>query len=204
MSLLTLSFLLYPTMLQGELDFSLDHGAAVPPPSTPGTLLDPPAEPTPNMPSPTSILLRLLFHASLAAFCVFCLITLWSKAPKSAFGVFLAWTAAFYMILLASAWRGRPDRSTLSLLLGRLRTESRPTAPRPSSDTLPETDENVTFPYTHHRPAYRRALLSDGMGPQSTDTDEEDDDRAEDEMRRRDISIVTSYPKRALRITNPS
>jgi hypothetical protein len=156
------------------------------------------------MPSPTSILLRLLFHASLAAFCVFCLITLWSKAPKSAFGVFLAWTAAFYMILLASAWRGRPDRSTLSLLLGRLRTESRPTAPRPSSDTLPETDENVTFPYTHHRPAYRRALLSDGMGPQSTDTDEEDDDRAEDEMRRRDISIVTSYPKRALRITNPS
>ncbi|KAF7355307.1 hypothetical protein MSAN_01447100 [Mycena sanguinolenta] len=198
----------------GELDYPLDHSTPTatlaPPPSTPGTLLDPPVpvEAPSNMPPTTSIILRLLFHASLAAFCVFCLVTLWSKkAPKSTFGVFLAWTVAFYVILIGSSWRGRPDRSTLSLLFGRLRTQPavRPTAPRPSvSDTLPDTDDNLSFPYTHHRPAYRRALLSDAVGPQSTDTEEEDDDRAEDEMRRRDISIVTSYPKRALRITNPS
>ncbi|KAJ6539336.1 hypothetical protein B0H19DRAFT_1178497 [Mycena capillaripes] len=192
----------------GELDYSLDHAiAAPPPPSTPGTLMDPPLEPTPsNMPPLTSVSLRLLFHATLAGFCVFCLVTLWSKAPRSTFGVFLAWTAAFYIILIASGWKGRPDRSVLSVLFGRLRTDPQPIAPPPSvSDTLPETVENgLTFPYTHHRPAYRRALLSDAAGPQSTDTEEEDDDRAEDEMRRRDISFVTSYPKRALRITNPS
>jgi len=195
----------------GELDYPPDHSTmTAPPPSTPGTLLEPPilVETRSNMPPPTSIILRLLFHVSLAALCAFCLETLWSKeAPRSTFGVFLAWTVAFYIILISSSWRGRADRSTLSLLLGRLRMQPRPQpiGPRPSvSDTLPGTDENVTFPYTHHRPAYRRALLSDGGGPHSTDTEEEDDDRAEDEMRRRDISIVTSYPKRALRITNPS
>ncbi|KAJ7276386.1 hypothetical protein B0H12DRAFT_1085082 [Mycena haematopus] len=195
----------------GELDYPLDHSTVTaPPPSTPGTLLEPPVpvETPSNMPPATSIILRLLFHASLAAFCVFCLVTLWSKkAPRSTFGVFLAWTVAFYVILIGSSWRGRADRSTLSLLFGRLRVQprARPTAPRPSvSDTLPGTAENGTSPYTHHRPTYRRALLSDATGPQSTDTEEEDDDRAEAEMRRRDISIVTSYPKRALRITNPS
>jgi len=147
--------------------------------------------------------LRLFFHACLLGLCVFCLVTLWSKAPRSTFAVFLAWTVIFYIILVVSGWRGKPDRSTLSLLFGRLRSEPQTAVPRPSvSDTVPETDSN-TFPYTHHRPTYRRALLSDTMGPQSIDTDEEDDDRAEDEMRRRDISIVTSYPKRALRITNP-
>lgn len=214
---------------QGELDYPLDRSTVTaPPPSTPGTLLEPPVEASSNIPPLTSILLRLLFHASLAAFCVFCLVTLWSKAPRSTFGVFLIWTVAFYAILIASSWRERPDRSTLSLLFARVRTEPRPqlSAPRPSvSDTLPGTDENLAFPYTHHRPSYRRALLSDGVGPQGTDTDEEDDDRAEDEMRRREcvlfhshpaciptyltqkltsISIVTSYPKRVLRITNPS
>ncbi|KAJ7682812.1 hypothetical protein DFH06DRAFT_1278311 [Mycena polygramma] len=183
----------------GELE-----ATTAPPPSTPGTLLNPPEPAFSNMPPLTSVFLRLLFHASLAGFCVFCLVTLWSKAPRSTFGVFLGWTAAFYIILIASGWRGRPERSILSVLFTRLRAEPRPTAPRPSlSDTLPETDDNVTFPYIHHRPAYRRALLSDPTGPQSADTDDEDDDRAEDEMRRRDISIIT-YPKRPLRITNPS
>ncbi|KAJ7180070.1 hypothetical protein C8R43DRAFT_1181384 [Mycena crocata] len=192
----------------GELDYSLNQAIAAPlPPSTPGTLLDPPVEtsPSPIMPPPSSLLLRLFFHLSLLALCVFCLVSLYFKAPRSTFGVFLAWTTAFYVILIVSGWRGRPDRSTLSLLSQRLRTEP-PTSPqRPSvSETLPETDENVVaFPYIH-RPAYRRTLLSDTRGGPSTDTEEEDDDRAEDEMRRRDISIVTSYPKRALRITNPS
>ncbi|KAF7352797.1 hypothetical protein MVEN_01246500 [Mycena venus] len=137
----------------GELDYPLDHSTVTaPPPSTPGTLLDPPVEAPSNMPPPTSILSRLLFHTSLAALTVFCLATLWSKGPRGAFAALFAWAAAFYIILIASSWRGRPDRATLSLLFGRLRMEPRPrsTAPRPSvSDTLPETDENVAFPYTH-------------------------------------------------------
>ncbi|KAJ7781250.1 hypothetical protein B0H16DRAFT_1497630 [Mycena metata] len=190
----------------GELDYTLDQATStVLPPSTPGTLLEPPVDPPSNMPPPASILLRLLFHATLLGFCIFCLVALWSKAPKSTFGVFLAWTTAFYIILISAGWRGRPDRSTLSLMFERLRAEQKPTTSRPSvSDTFPETEEERSrFPYIH-RPAHRRALLTDHMGPQSTDTDDEDDDRAEDEMRRRDISIVTSYPKRALRITNPS
>ncbi|KAJ7228672.1 hypothetical protein GGX14DRAFT_414199 [Mycena pura] len=196
----------------GELDFPLDQAAAAAalPPSTPGgTLLEAPiqtASPS-SMPRPTFVPLRLIFQAFLLAFCVFTLVTLWSKAPKSTFAIFLIWTAAFYSFLIASAWRGKPDRSTGSVLFTRLRTEPRTTAPRPSvSDTLPETDENAAFPYIHHRPAYRRALLTDtiGIAPQVTTDTEEDDDRAEDEMRRRDISIVSSYPKRPLRITNPS
>ncbi|KAJ6599080.1 hypothetical protein DFH09DRAFT_1271730 [Mycena vulgaris] len=190
----------------GESDHQTTTGALSP--STPATLLGPPVEApsSPNMPSLPSMLLRLLFHASLLGLSVLCLVALWLKAPKSTFGVFMAWTAAFYFILIASGWRGKPDRSILSLLFGRLRTDPQTAGPRPSVfDTLPETDENgVTFPYLH-RPPYRRALLSDTMGPQgNTDTEEEDDDRAEDEMRRRDISFVTSYPKRELRITNPS
>ncbi|KAK7061713.1 hypothetical protein R3P38DRAFT_2831102 [Favolaschia claudopus] len=182
---------------------------AAPPPSTPGTLLEAPGPSAPNMPPPLSILLRFLFHASLAAFCIFCLVTLWTKSPssRSGFGIFLAWTVAFYVTLFISSWRGHPDRSTLTLLFQRLRAEPqpRPAAPRPSiSDTLPGTEENVTFPYTHHRPAYRRALLSEAPSPQSAESDEEDDDRAENEMRRRDVSFFTTHPKRALRITNPS
>lgn len=169
-------------------------------------MLEPPVETAPpNISPPSYVLLRLFFHASLLALCVFCLVALWSKAPRSTFGVFLAWTATFYVILIAVGLRGRPDRSTLSAILRRLRTAPQAAAPRPSlSDTLPETDENVTFPYIHHRPVYRRALLTDPRPQQGIDTEEDDDDRAEDEMRRRDISIVTSYPKRALRITNPS
>ncbi|KAJ7638799.1 hypothetical protein FB45DRAFT_1133214, partial [Roridomyces roridus] len=191
-----------------ELDLQAAAAAAVPP-STPGTLLNDPVEKMPStMPSPLSMLLRLLFHAALLALCVFTLIALWSKAPKSTFGVFLAWTIAFYLILITFGWRGKPDRSAISLMLRRLRTEPQTTAaPRPSmSDTL-RTDENVTpsFPYIHHRPAYRGALLTEHTGPQSTDTEEEDDEMtAETEMRGRNISIITSYPKQPLRITNPS
>ncbi|KAJ7047383.1 hypothetical protein C8F04DRAFT_1058616 [Mycena alexandri] len=189
----------------GELDFTLDHATStVLPPSTPGTLLEPPVDPPSNMPPLVSILLRLLFHAALLGFCIFCLVALWSKAPKSTFGVFLAWTTAFYIILISAGWRGRPDRSTLSLMFERLRAEQRPTTLRPSVSDIPRAEEERSrFPYIH-RPAHRRALLTDYMGPQSTDTEDDDDDRAENEMRRRDISIVTSYPKRALRITNPS
>ncbi|KAJ7095370.1 hypothetical protein B0H15DRAFT_829274 [Mycena belliarum] len=189
----------------GELNYSLHH-ADIPAfsSSTPATLLDPSSEAPPpsDIPPLSSVLLRILFHASLLGLCVFCIVTLWSRAPRSTFGVFIAWTAAFYIILIGTGWRGTPDRSTISLLFARLRNEPQTkTAPRPSlSDTVPETEENG--PYVHHRPTYRRALLSDTMGPQGTDT-EDDDDRAEDEMRRRDISFVTSYPKRELRITNP-
>ncbi|KAJ6613462.1 hypothetical protein B0H10DRAFT_2048593 [Mycena sp. CBHHK59/15] len=189
----------------GELDHSIAQTAA-PPSSTPGTLLDPAVQHVAlTMPPLTAIFLRLLLHASVLGFCIFCLVALWSKAPRSTFGIFLVWTLGFYVILVASAWNGKADRSTLPLLLGRLRTERLPHAPpRPSvSDTLPAVEENIPFPYLHHRPPYRTAF-SDTTGLQSGDTDEDDDDRAEDEMRRRDISIVTSYPKRALRITNPS
>ncbi|KAJ7700077.1 hypothetical protein B0H17DRAFT_1129081 [Mycena rosella] len=180
----------------GELDYPLNHATSgVPSPSTPATLLGPPADaaPPPDMPHyPPPYYAFFSMHPSLA--------------PRSTFAVFIVWTAVFYTIIIVTGWRGKPDRSTLSVLFGRLRNEPQAAAPRPSvSDTLPESEERgVTFPYIHHRPAHRRALLSDTIGPQSTDTEEEDDDRAEDELRRRDISFVTSYPKRELRITNPS
>ncbi|CAK5275644.1 unnamed protein product [Mycena citricolor] len=162
----------------------------------------PTPEPLPasGLPSSSSLALRMFCQASLLAISIFLLVSLWTMAPRAAFGGFLAWTVLFYAILVTCSWRGVPDGSTLTLLFRRIRTEPLPSAeaPRPSV-----SDEGGSLPYLH-QPAYRRAFPSATAGPTSSESDyDEDDDRAENEMRRRDISI-TSYPKRALRITNPS
>lgn len=80
-------------------------------------------------------------------------------------------------------------------------------------NALPRNDEG---PYTYHRPPYRLSTHVDEMsylhaGPMSVETDGNDDDVDEDtrqrvieeEMERRDVSIVT-VPRRKLWIANPS
>ncbi|KAF7332199.1 hypothetical protein MKEN_00100900 [Mycena kentingensis (nom. inval.)] len=194
----------------GELDSTLNSSPTAPippPPSTPGTLLDPSVQTKMALLPFSAILVRVLSHIFLVAFCVFTLVALWLYAPKGLFAALLAWTALFYMCLFALAWSGKPDRSTLAILLQRLRAEPIAAPPRPSlSDTLPDTDENNGgLPYAH-RPPYRKALPTDDAAAAAwpADTEDEDDDRAEEEMRRRDISMWTTYPKRALTVTNPS
>ncbi|KAF7301663.1 hypothetical protein MIND_00731800 [Mycena indigotica] len=184
----------------GELEnsYSPPPPVAPTPQSNPATLIEPPPR---LIPSKTLVLARVLFHVLMLAFCVFTLVALWSKAPKGAFAAFLVVVGLFYATLAGLAWSGRPDRSILAILLHRMRAEPPTSPPRPS---VSDTDESGGFPYTH-RPPYRAALATDYVSPGTgADTEDEDDDRAEEEMRRRDISMWTSQPKRALVITNPS
>lgn len=176
--------------------------------------------PTADMPHLFDIILHSLFHFFLLGICIITLIALWSRAPLATFVVFLAWTLAFYVVLLVLAWHGRPSHSSLAVIITRLRGKS--SAPISCAVTSPQpqpvVDAPVPFPsqgpYVHHRPPYR-ATTSDGLdnmslsheGAEIYDDDDDDEDtrqrRIEHEMERRDVSIVT-VPKRKLWITNPS
>ncbi|KAH9844180.1 uncharacterized protein C8Q71DRAFT_696723 [Rhodofomes roseus] len=188
-------------------------------------LMTPAGPMTPEMPRPFDLFLHVLFHALLFALCILSLIELWLRAPKAAFIVFLIGTVLFYVALFALAWSGRPRYSVLTALLARLR--GHPTHPgyTPGTATpsrpLSATESEVPFPteqrspYQHY-PPYRAASTVPDEYPTSVshghamnevdDDDEEDEDirqrRIEDEMSRRDVSIVT-VPRRKLFLTNP-
>lgn len=182
--------------------------------------------PRPTMPPALETALHSLFHALVLALCVLSLQALWTRAPKATFAVFLIWTLAFYVALIALAWLGHPRNSSLTVLLSRLRGDhqyvaappantSTPTPSRPLSRT--GTDQypfptQIQGPYLHQplvRPAHDDEFsASHGGHPDDIEEDSEDDEatrqqRIEDEMGRRDVSIVT-VPKRKLWITNPS
>ncbi|OCB87543.1 hypothetical protein A7U60_g5448 [Sanghuangporus baumii] len=184
-----------------------------------------PAFPRPMLPPPPLSILHLLLHAAILAMCIVTLVQLWERAPKAAFAVFLAWTVAFYCILFSLSWRGMPHASILSVILSSLRYHQVPhPPPNPDSDpssraasrsglyAFPTDSRN---PYTFHQPPVRRAvstqeddlLSSSTHGYPRSDEDDEDEEtqqrRIEEEMARRDVSIVT-VPKRRLWITNPS
>ncbi|OJT10155.1 hypothetical protein TRAPUB_13260 [Trametes pubescens] len=186
----------------------------------------------PVLPTPFEGFIHVLFHALLLALSVLSLVALWMRGPKAAFGVFLAWAVAFYTILITLAWNGYPRQSILSVIFSRLRAEpvafspvprgGSPSGSRPMStaepDAVPFPSEN-RGPYQHHQPPYRATLsaepdypmsLSHSHGHGSPDVDEEDDEdedtrqrRIEDELSRRDVSIVT-VPKRRLYVLNPN
>ncbi|KDQ64488.1 hypothetical protein JAAARDRAFT_166786 [Jaapia argillacea MUCL 33604] len=184
--------------------------------------------PMPEMPHGYSFCLRLLFHAFLLGLCALSLQALWARAPIATFAIFLACSIAFYVALFVLAWYGRPRESALTVVFSRLRGESytvptpaptpTPTPSRPLStlglDQYPFPTEQ-RGPYVHHQPQYWTTgpddVASSRGGPRSAITDDEDEDedeevrqrRIEDEMNRRDVSIVT-VPKRKLWVTNPS
>ncbi|KAH9853616.1 hypothetical protein C2E23DRAFT_916420 [Lenzites betulinus] len=187
----------------------------------------------PVLPPPFQGFIHVLFHALLLALSVLSLVALWMRGPKPAFGVFLAWTVAFYTILVTLAWKGYPRKSILSVIFSRLRAEpvafspvprgGSPAGSRPMSTTgsvaVPFPSDN-RGPYQHHQPPYRATLSAEPDYPMShahshghgshdvdDDDDEEDEDtrqrRIEEELSRRDVSIVT-VPKRRLYVLNPN
>lgn len=167
----------------------------------------------------------MLLHAAILGVCVVVLIQLWQHAPKAAFAVFLVWTIAFYCIVFFLAWRGTPRASILSVLLSSLRYHNEPPQTQLSYSTSPSRpmsrNDLYAFPgesrgpYTYHQPPARRALSTleddrlsfNGQSGPRSEVDDEDEEtehrRIEQEMDRRDVSIVT-VPKRKLWIANPS
>ncbi|KAI0368139.1 hypothetical protein BV20DRAFT_948921 [Pilatotrama ljubarskyi] len=166
----------------------------------------------PVLPSPFEGFIHVLFHALLLALSALALVALWQRGPRAVFGVFLAWTAVFYVILVALAWNGYPRESILSVIFSRLRAEPVAFSP-PMAVPFPS---EARGPYQHHQPPYRAALTveqeyaashSHCHSPDVDDDDEEDEDtrqrRIEEELSRRDVSIVT-VPKRRLYVLNPN
>lgn len=177
-------------------------------------------------PSPLEVVFHVVFHALLLALCTLCLVQFWKGSPIAAFAVFLVWTVGFYIAIAVLAWQGRPKDSILTVTLSRLRARPHPqyTNPplqsdsRPMSSTTPEPSIPFTpdprGPYLHS-PPFRTAqedesYVSTGRIHEDGDDDPDDDEddetrqrRIEDEMNRRDVSIVT-VPKRKLWIANPS
>jgi len=173
-----------------------------------------------ELPPPFELLLRILFHILVLALCILSLVALWYRAPMSLFTVFLLWTVIFYISLFTLAWHGRPGKSLLSTLIARVRGPLVNTPGTPTSRPLSMTGtDQFPFPTDSrgpylHQPLFRAAGhddVSTSLGPRSVDTDDDDDEmdedtrqrRIEEEMGRREVSIVT-VPKRRLWITNPS
>lgn len=176
-----------------------------------------------ELPPPFELFFRIIFHLLVLALSVLSLVALWYRAPLSLFVLLLLWTVIFYITLFALAWHGRPAKSLLTTLVACVRgpppqpsvspgtPASRPLSMTGTDQFLFPTD--TRGPYLH-QPLYRATGhddVSTSQGPRSVETDDDDDDvdedtrqrRIEEEMGRREVSIVT-VPKRRLWITNPS
>ncbi|KAG2367392.1 hypothetical protein BDR07DRAFT_1351366 [Suillus spraguei] len=179
---------------------------------------------THELPSLFEICLRVLFHTLVLALCILSLVALWNWTHLALFATFLSWTFIFYICLFTLAWHGRPRRSTLTYLIARFRAGPPPDVSpgTPTSHPLSVVgNEQYPFPTDTrgpylHEPPYRAARAHDDVsttigGPRSVETDYDEEDldeetrqrRIEEEMGRREVSIVT-VPKRRLWITNPS
>lgn len=178
------------------------------------------------MPFATDILLHTALHALLLALTVLSLVALWQRGPLAVFAVFLALFAALYGVYIVLAWHGRPANSALTVLFARVRDDGgytpAPATPMPV-DSRPLSPAATGFssgPYLNS-PPFRSAALqeedgyvasrnghlsTEAEGDEGGETDEDEDTRQrriEDEMARRDVSIVT-VPKRKLWVANPS
>ena len=215
--------------LQGELDYALSQNSRTQG-TTPATvdmqsqlaLMTTVADPLSQaeMPHLFDAILGIVSHLALLALCVLSLVALWFLTSRVGFAVFLIWTLAFYIILSLCAWYGRPSKSILTVLISRLHASPSPAPPRPTPSPLPLSIDQYSFPtdargpYVHHQPPFRVAgtdeiSTSHGVLRSPEDDDDEDDadedvrqQRIEDEMARRDVSIIT-VPRKKLWITNP-
>jgi hypothetical protein len=178
----------------------------------------------PALPTKEEIVLRVLMHTLILALCVLSLVELWDRASKGIFVAFSVWTVVFYVTLVVLSWNGRPRCSTLTVFLYSIRRIGRysgpigtPNASRPISDV--DTDQfpfpqEARSPYLHqqsfHAPAeddFQSASYA-GLRSEPEEIESEEDEetrqrRIEDEMGRRDVSIVT-VPRRKLWVVNPS
>lgn len=194
--------------------------------STRGLVANSPNFFVPHMPPFFDSLIHILLHALVLGLSILSLIMLWTHAQKAGFGVLLAWTLVFYVVIFTLAWKGIPKESILSTILSRLRADPQGNSGQTPSRPLSDATDGVPFPsvdgrgpYQHHQPPYRAVphnedYLSAGGYPSSQghdglgvdDYDDEDDEtrqrQIEEEMSRREVSIVT-VPKRRLVLTNP-
>lgn len=159
--------------------------------------------------------LHILVQVSILGLSIITLMILWSRASRALFAVFLIWIVAFYVVMVVLAWNHYPTTSLLTASLQSLRGHDNNVDPQDNlANNTPPT--NGEGPYTYHRPPYRLSTHADEMSyahaaPLSVETDGNDDDVDEDtrqrvieeEMERRDVSIVT-VPRRKLWIANPS
>ncbi|TFK28754.1 hypothetical protein FA15DRAFT_664799 [Coprinopsis marcescibilis] len=142
------------------------------------------------------------------------LIALWDRASTAIFVVALVWVLAIYALIIFVSKRLPPEAYLLSKLKGRAvpgPTGSGPFVPAPTSpaaaDTIPPSAHG---PYMHQPPYLRTvpidpAQFSDDPVDDEDDIDDETCQRMiEEEMDRRDVSIVTTVPKRKLWVANPS
>jgi hypothetical protein len=157
--------------------------------------------------------------------CILSLVELWARASRPIFVVFLIWVVGFYIAFFTLAWNGHPRESLVAIAFSRLRSNPphneetfTSSSSRPMSSVMPDSAvlTESRSPYLHHQPLFR-ATYSPGLdedppsarpadSPEDFDNDEDEDTRQrrmEDEMNRRDVSIVT-VPRRKLYLTNPS
>ncbi|KAG6919442.1 hypothetical protein DXG01_006325 [Tephrocybe rancida] len=202
----------------GELDYALTQVRREQL-STPATadglvpIKDPlPSRPRLKFPTAPEMILHAIIQGLFLGMSILSIVYLWRRASKAGFAIFLAWTIVFYAIMIIFAHHLRPNRSILSALCSRRKLPTQ----TPSTHHTPSVSlaEAYAGPYVHH-PAHRVAAVADDVslsqgGPRSTETDEQEDDVDDDtrqrimeeEMGRRDVSIVT-IPKRKLWIANP-
>jgi len=175
----------------------------------------------PLIPAKEEIALRILAHVLILGLCILSLVELWKRAPRGLFVAFLIWTVSFYIVLVILSWNGRPRYSTLTVLLCNIRGTGQstsapigtPNASRPISMAGTDPFQEPRNPYLHqplfyptaeddlHSASY--AGLRSEPGEESDEDEETRQRRIEDEMGRRDVSIVT-VPKRKLWVANPS
>ena len=159
------------------------------------------------------MILRILLQLSILGLSIVTLLILWSRASHVLFALFLVWLVAFYVVMVLQAWNYCPTTSLLTASLQFLRGHDN--IPDPQNNPV-NRNMNEEGPYIYHRPPYRLSTHADELSyahaaPMSVDTDGNDDDIDEDtrqraieeEMERRDVSIVT-VPRRKLWIANPS
>ena len=113
--------------------------------------------------------------------------------------------------MVVLAWNYYPSTSLLTAFLQSLRGHKISDKNNLANGI---TSTNGEGPYTYHQPPYRLSTHADDLShgaPMSAETDGTDDDIdeatrqrvIEEEMERRDVSIVT-VPRRKLWIANPS
>ncbi|KIL70075.1 hypothetical protein M378DRAFT_156128 [Amanita muscaria Koide BX008] len=202
-----------------ELDYAITqlHNARQATPATTDRLINIQAshlENTVRYPSYLDSVIHIFLQASLLGISVVSLYALWSRGYNAWFIIVLVWTVLFYAVIFAFSWFGRPEKSMLSATLRRLRggavVSMASDKEELGSQHYPPTSPRGPY---FHQPPYRAATREElaQARPISLTTDDEDDHIDEDtrqrmieeEMERRDVSIVT-VPRRRLLVANPS
>ncbi|EAU84773.2 hypothetical protein CC1G_00292 [Coprinopsis cinerea okayama7 len=209
----------------GELDYALSvaHNAQRASIATSDALHLTPPPPINHQPQrPPALDMSAYFVAQIGflGLNIMTLIALWKHAPKAVFVVFVLWVIIIYLVALFV-----PQRfSTEEFLLSKLKRQATPSPPPPeagpTSSPLPHATElqapiRPLGPYLH-QPPFLRTVPADPVynisdDPRSVEGDDDDDDiddetrqrMIEEEMDRREVSIVT-VPKRKLWVANPS